>query len=390
MTAQVLLVDDDPLVLRSLARLLRSDGYEVLTADSGPGALQVLAAHDAAVIVSDHQMAGMTGPEVLAQALRIRPDAFRIILTGCADLPTALSAINAGQANQLLLKPWDDNHLRAVVRDGVQRCAAAREIKTLHELTRRQRDELSQWNQRLEATVLQRTAELRASYEDTLNALVLALDAREHATAGHSTRVALYCLYLAAELGLPDERREDIYRGARLHDIGKIGVPDDVLLKRGGLTAPERAIMQRHVTIGADLLERVRFLRPAAVIVRCHHERFDGGGYCAGLAREAIPIEARVFSIVDVYDALRCERPYKQPFTHEHACRLIAQESKKQFDPNVVAAFLGVPVAVWDALAGHATSVASFPEARAASAALRATRSQHAAAAHCTANDVAT
>lgn len=363
MPSAILLVDDESPVLSALTRVLRVDGYNILVASSGSEALEVLARADVAVIVCDHFMPAMTGAECLAQSVTLRPDAVRITLTASAELETARASINDGRISHFLLKPWDDDQLRAVVREGVRRFEMQREIRCLHELTKQQRDELKVWSRSLELKVRERTAALHNAYEETLDALVLALDSREHATAGHSRRVAIYCLYLALEVGVPEDKLEDLHRGALLHDIGKIGVPDAVLLKAGKLESEERRIIEQHVVIGGRLLERIGYLEEAMPIPRYHHERFDGCGYSEGLAGEAIPIEARIFAVVDVYDALRSERPYKNAMSHEHACVIIADESGKHFDPQILAAFMNVPALQWHALSQVAADSAHFSDA---------------------------
>lgn len=363
MAVEILLVDDDPSVLQALRRLLYADGYRILLASGGTQALELLAGHDVAVVVCDYRMTDMNGAAVLKQAAGLRPDAVRIMLTAYGDLSTAQQAINEGQVTRFLLKPWDDAHLRAVVSDAVGQFQATRQIRRLHQLAIRQRDELRLWNRRLEKLVRQRTVELRASYEDTLNALVLALDAREHATAGHSRRVALYCLYLALELGYPRDGLASLYRGAVLHDIGKIGVPDAVLLKPGPLDAQERALMEQHVVLAARLLEPVAYLRSSVNIPRYHHERWDGKGYAAGLSGTQIPLEARIFAVIDVYDALCSQRPYKEPLPDDQARALIATEAGRHFDPQVVDAFLAVPSPVWRRLADEADTTGRFAAA---------------------------
>ncbi len=363
MSSCILLVDDECSVLSALTRVLRVDDYVILVASSGSEALEILANADVAVIVCDHAMPTMTGAEFLAESVKLRPDAVRITLTGCADLEIAKASINHGRTSHILLKPWDDDQLRAVVREGVQHFEMLHEIRRLHDLTRQQRDELGVWNRSLELKVQERTEALQSAYEETLDALVLALDSREHATAGHSRRVALYCLHLALEVGIPDDKLEALHRGALLHDIGKIGVPDAVLLKPGKLDANERRIIEQHVVIGSRLLERVGYLKDAMSIPRYHHERFDGCGYAKGLVGEAIPIEARIFAVVDVYDALRSERPYKNAMPYDGACETIADESGKHFDPQIVAAFMNVPALQWHALSRVADASAHFSDA---------------------------
>lgn len=363
MPSTILLVDDERPVLSALTRALHVDGHTILAASSGSDALEILAGNDVAVILSDHLMPAMTGAEFLAKSVNLRPDAVRITLTGSADVETAKASINDGRISHFLLKPWDDDQLRAVVREGVRHFQMQREISRLNALTRQQRDELEVWNRSLELKVQERTEALQSAYEETLDALVLALDSREHATAGHSRRVAFYCLYLALEVGVPENKLEALHRGALLHDIGKIGVPDAVLLKPGKLDSDERKIIEQHVVIGGQLLERIGYLKDAMSIPRYHHERFDGNGYGEGIAGEAIPIEARIFAVVDVYDALRTERPYKNAMSHDRSCEIIADESGKHFDPQIASAFLDVRQLQWSALSRAADGSARFADA---------------------------
>ena len=214
----------------------------------------------------------------------------------------------------------------------------------------------------LEQQVMERTEALYIGHEETLNALVLALDAREQSSAGHSRRVAVYCLYLAIHAeALPDEL-QDIYRGALLHDMGKIGVPDAILLKTGELTTEERQAIQQHVLIGGQMLDAIDYLRPAMSIPRYHHERYDGTGYSEGLAGDAIPLPARLFAVVDVYDALRSERSYKKALNHDQACEVIAAESGKHFDPDIAKTFLQIPGSKWDDLAQIAQEETRFTQ----------------------------
>lgn len=363
MSVCVLIIDDESHVLASLQRLFRIDDYEVLTASSGEHALDILATRDVGVIVCDQQMPGMHGAEVLRRSLTIRPYAVRILLTGHTDLEAARRAINDGKINSFLTKPWNNEQLRATVREAAHLYETDQNNRMLNEMVCAQRDELARCNRELEGKVLARTAALAAAYEETLNALVIALDAREQAVAGHSRRVTLYSLYLAARMGIPESQFENIYRGAMLHDLGKIGVPDSVLRKPGSLTTEERAVVEQHVSIGVGILTDIVYLRPALPIPQFHHERFDGTGYAGKLAAEEIPLEARVFALIDVYDALRSIRPYKPALPHEEARNIILRESGKHFDPAVVRAFAEVPGSVWDEISSVAPTVSLFREA---------------------------
>lgn len=256
--------------------------------------------------------------------------------------------------------------LMGISRDITEQKRAREALQRAHADLEQLNRELDQLNRELEGKVRQRTADLRAAYEDTLDALVLALDAREHATAGHSRRVAVYCLELALRAGMPHTALENIYRGALLHDIGKIGVPDAVLLKPGRLDPDERRVIEQHVLIGARLLERVGYLRSAIAIPRFHHERYDGGGYMAGLTGDAIPPEARAFAIVDVYDALRSARPYKPARSHTEALAVIRNGAGREFDPRLCEAFTAISPQRWQSLADVAARTDRFDEVLAA------------------------
>jgi HD-GYP domain-containing protein (c-di-GMP phosphodiesterase class II) len=199
----------------------------------------------------------------------------------------------------------------------------------------------------LERRVREKTAELQqalveveTSYNSTLYALVAALDAREHETSDHSQRVVRYTLAIANRLSVPKAEQPDIARGALLHDIGKIGIPDAILLKPGPLTPAEWEEMHRHPQIGWTILKSIAFLHVPAEIVLCHQERFDGSGYPRGLRGEAIPVGARIFAIADTLDAMTSDRPYRKRAAFDAALREIRHNSGTQFDPKIVEALL--------------------------------------------------
>jgi response regulator RpfG family c-di-GMP phosphodiesterase len=363
MSGAILLVDDDIGVLKALERLLHADRHRILSAAGGQEALEILATNEVAVIICDQKMPGLSGAELLAQAAVLCPQAVRITLTGQTDLGSAQECINKGRISRFLLKPWDDQQLRTVVREATHQYELQKEVRRLHDLTEQQRDELKEWNDVLEKRVQERTEALTRAYEDTLNALILALDKREDATGGHSRRVALYCMYLALEMRLSTGDLENVFRGALMHDIGKIGVPDAVLLKPGKLTPEERTTMERHVLIGVQLIDGIHHLRPALAIPRYHHEWFDGTGYSERLAGEDIPLEARMFAVIDVYDALTNDRPYKAAMSHAASVEIILFESGTHFDPAVVSAFRKIPQACWTSLAASASGIACFSDA---------------------------
>jgi HD-GYP domain-containing protein (c-di-GMP phosphodiesterase class II) len=214
--------------------------------------------------------------------------------------------------------------------------------------------------------------------DETLRALVDALDLREQETAGHSHRVATWTLLFAAFCRVPGDRHAAIYAGALLHDVGKIAIPDRILLKRGRLCPREWRVMRTHPEAGQRLVRRTRSLRGAAAIPWCHHERFDGGGYPRRLVGKRIPLEARLFAIVDVYDALRRSRPYKRAWTHRAALAALARGSGSHFDPDLVACFFELPEAVLHRVAPRAGARHGYAHVRHAVAdALRFMRRHH-------------
>jgi PAS domain S-box-containing protein/putative nucleotidyltransferase with HDIG domain len=195
-------------------------------------------------------------------------------------------------------------------------------------------------NQKLEQRVEARTKELAEAYDTTLEGWALALELRDKETEGHSRRVTETTLKVARALFIPEEQLIHIRRGAILHDIGKMSVPDDILRKRGSLTDEERAIIEQHPDTAHQLLEHIPFLGKAMDIPYCHHEKWDGTGYPRGLKRKEIPLAARIFSVVDVWDAIQSERPYKDGWSRESAIQHLKELSGKHFDPDIVDVFL--------------------------------------------------
>jgi putative nucleotidyltransferase with HDIG domain len=189
--------------------------------------------------------------------------------------------------------------------------------------------------------------ELVRAYFGTLEAMILALDLRENETGYHSYRVTEYAVYLGKHARLTDEELSVMAKGALLHDIGKIGIPDSILLKPGKLTDEEWVLMKKHPEFGYNLLRNIDFLEESAVIVHTHHERYDGQGYPAGLSRDEIPLGARIFSVADALDAMTSERSYRRALPFEEAVRRITEASGSQFDPDVVDIFLEIPIDVW-------------------------------------------
>jgi response regulator RpfG family c-di-GMP phosphodiesterase len=340
----VLYVDDEPSLCRAFARLFREDDrLAVSTAGSPEEALRLLGGRSFGVIVSDLRMPGMSGLELLAKARRRAPDMRRLLVSGYADFEAALDAINEVGIDRLLTKPWQNEDVRAAVQAAAGVVRLERENVRVTEELRRRTEELERINQHLDALVEERTSNL-------LDGLVSALDLRDSETQWHSRRVGRYARRLAREVGIEGRELDDIERGATLHDIGKIGVRDAVLLKPGPLDEKEWAEMRRHPALGHEILSGIGFLERARLIPLHHQERFDGKGYPQGLAGAEICVGARIFAIVDTYDAITSDRPYRKCRTYEVARQEIEKFSGTQFDPEIVSAWLRISQAEWDAI----------------------------------------
>ena len=330
----VLVVDDDRAVREVLAAVLREEGYPVRLADSADAALESLRGEAGLpLVLCDMKMPRHDGLWLLDQILQRHPQAAVVMLTGYGDTESAVSCLKRGAADYLLKPPRVTELVRSVERAWSRtRLAAAR----------------ARYHQGLARKVREKTAELSAAlqsvagaYSNTLAALVNALDAREHETSDHSQRVVRYTLAIAGRMsGIAPDELEHIGRGALLHDIGKIGIPDGILLKPGPLTPAEWVEMRRHPEVGAGILAGIEFLGPAAEIVLAHQERWDGMGYPRKLRGEQIPLGARIFAIGDTLDAMTSDRPYRKAASYTEARQEIARCSGTQFDPRCVEAFL--------------------------------------------------
>jgi response regulator RpfG family c-di-GMP phosphodiesterase len=350
---QILVVDDEEAVRILIGRFLSRLGYRATEAASGEEALTAMARDRFDLVLSDVKMPGMNGMSLLAEVRRRYPDTPVLMLTGCENVSTAVDAMKGG-AFDYVLKPFRLDQVETSVREALKRQSDLREqAGRLEQLEKTVREQTVQLH-----TLL---GDLNEASEGTLEALVAALDAREHETKAHSRRVAEYTVYLARGMNLPDEAIETIRRGAMLHDIGKIGISDNILLKPSRLTEREWREMQRHPQIGYWILDAVETLRPAAEIVLSHHERFDGRGYPRGLRGEDIPLGARIFSVVDSFDAITSDRPYQRGKPYETAREEIAMNSGVQFDPLMVSAFLHVPAGVWSAIKSRTLAEGSRP-----------------------------
>lgn len=324
MGSTVLIVDDEYAGRQTIESVLEGEGYNLEMAENGIQAIEKAKTLLPDVILLDVMMPGMTGFEV-CQRIRTDPLVAEIpiiVLTALDDRESMLDALKAG-ADDFISKPFDRHELRA-------RLIGITRLNRYHKLVQER------------AKLLEANRQLLSAYEATIEGWSRALDLRDKETEGHSQRVTTLTVQLATEFGMTDEQFLHIRRGALLHDIGKLGVPDSILHKSDKLTDEEWVIMRKHPEFAYDMLHSVEYLRPALDILYCHHEKWDGSGYPRGLKGEEIPISARIFAIVDVWDALRSDRPYRPAWTKEDALAYIRDQSGKHFDPQVVELFFKV------------------------------------------------
>lgn len=350
---RILFVDDESNFLEGLRRMLRKrrKQWDMSFVESVDEALHAIKKREFDAIVSDIQMPVKTGFDLL-KTLRANEDTRTmpvVILTGNAEIALKRRALNLG-ATDLLNKPVNREDL-------IARLVSVLRLKSYQ-------DELKDQNELLELKVRERTAELSFLHKDIIWRLAKAGELRDEETGNHIVRVAKYSFILARNLGLASNEVEAILLTSPLHDLGKIGIPDSILLKTGKLNSDEWVIMKQHTEIGASILmekpkgmeifmdllgsrESERFVNAidptretAATIALTHHEKWDGTGYPRGLKGEDIPIAGRIVAMADVYDALRSERPYKRAFSPEKAFAIIREEAGSHFDPDVFDAFV--------------------------------------------------
>jgi putative nucleotidyltransferase with HDIG domain len=307
---------------------------------NGADALRELASDSFDLLLLDLQMPQVSGLQVLREVRNAGLKTAVVIISGTSDVSTAVEAMRLG-AMDYIVKPFLPDHFVGVLR----RC-----FETLRAEKREFAPPRAQWR-----------PALKDNTDETLEGLMVALNAREHHTQHHSKRVGDFTDYLCGVMGIAEPLRGMIRKGALIHDIGKIGIPDHILLKPGPLTADEQKVVREHVRIGYEMVSSLESLKGVAEIVLTHHEFYDGTGYPQGLKGEAIPIGARILTIVDAFDAMTSCRPYRRAASYEEASEEIRLGSGTRYDPALTRTFLGVPRETWDwfrapALAAAATT----------------------------------
>jgi cyclic di-GMP phosphodiesterase len=324
--AHILIVDDEPDLRDLLSQILATEGHSCDQAANGEEGCRRVADRDYDLVITDVRMPGMSGIDFLRQiqpTVESRTPCMIITALG-DDVDLAVEAIRVGACN-FLRKPFDMAEIREAVNRGL----------SLRHAYRFRRD----YKRYLEERIREKEQELQETYDGTISAMAQMLEGKDNTTAEHCLRVRDYCTILAREMGVPEEQIRNIQLGAILHDIGKYRVPDRILMKPGGLDAEEWEEMRRHPIYGAEFVREIPFLAGASEIIENHHERWDGEGYPSGRHGEEIPLSARIFSVVDAFDAICEERCYKGEQPPETALDEIRRHAGTQFDPDVVDAF---------------------------------------------------
>jgi response regulator RpfG family c-di-GMP phosphodiesterase len=352
---KILFVDDEKNILLSLKRLMLDENYEVFTASSGEEGLELLrSTEQVGVIVSDQRMPGLTGVDFLEKAREIAPEALRIMLTGYADLNATMDAINKGGAYRYITKPWDDQQLVQTIREATQNYQLLQENRRLNEVVNRQNEELKEWNTGLKERVMGQTVEirkrmeelhtlnqtLRQNYEMSIQAFSRLIELHDLEVKSHSRNVAELSCRVAKALKLPDHEIETIRVAALLHDIGKIGIPEHVLLKDPDeMESNELELYSSHPVRGQTAIDSIEDLREAGILIRHHHERFDGRGYPDRLQGRDVPLGARIIAVADFIDRAIARQPI--PKTFEGSLSGVKEEAGKKFDPELLLVLAG-------------------------------------------------
>lgn len=314
----ILAVDDEQNNLALIHRTLRND-YNILLASSGEEALEIVKEHgeEISLIVSDQKMPFMEGTELFKKVSDSYPDIIKILVTGYSNIDILVDAINECHLFQYVLKPFEPDQLCMIVESGIQKYELA-------------------------ASRVQILQDLSELFYKTIKSIAHALDAKDEYTHGHSMRVTLYSLALAKKLDLSDALLEEIETAGLLHDIGKIAIPEKILLKPGKLTPEEYEIIKTHPELGEQFVGGIEKLKIISNWLKSHHEKYDGTGYPDGLKGDEIPISSRIISIADTYDAMTSDRSYRPAQTHESAIEEIKNCSGTQFDPHLADIFISI------------------------------------------------
>jgi response regulator RpfG family c-di-GMP phosphodiesterase len=349
----ILIVDDEEGIRKALVRLLKPLEVELLVAPDGVEALEILKQHPAAIIISDQRMPRLAGVDLLAQSRDISPDSVRILLTGYADIEATINAINSGAVKYYLTKPWDDEMLLSRVKESLDLYRVTQENRSLQLLTQQQNQQLKRLSVSLHQKVQEQTKELSAqneelkqSFMETIKAFSTIIEMRFQEVGSHSQRVASLVKRMIAGLSLSDKETQDIVVAAFLHDIGKISLPDRVAQKAASdMTGADQTLVRQHPILGQSCVFAITGFEDIGLIIRHHHEDYDGMGYPDNLHDIAIPLGARAIRLVDEFDHLAFADGYPDLSALNRSAAHIVLHSGSKFDPDMVKRFIDIGVA---------------------------------------------
>jgi putative nucleotidyltransferase with HDIG domain len=329
---RILIADDEEIICAVLSQRLTREGYSCVTAHNGKDALNHFYKEKFSLIISDIRMPEMDGLKLLQNVKAVRPTMMFIIMTGYPEIELAVEAIHLG-VNDFLIKPFDLELAVFSVKRALEQKKMEEELESYHRSLKKLVEERTEKLQQAYLT-------LKKAYLDSVKVLAEAIDAKDTYTRGHSDRVRRMSLQIAVSLGFTEERREVLEYGALLHDIGKIGIEDEILRKPGPLSPEEFQTIQQHPLVGVKIVEGIEFFKDKIPMIRSHHEHFDGKGYPDGLVGEAIPLEARIIAVPDAFDAMASLRPHRRAMSVEDILLEMEKYKGKQFDPNILEIFL--------------------------------------------------
>ena len=332
MDNRILIVDDEKMICSVLAQRLAKEGYNCVTAYNGREALTCFYKNDFSLIISDIRMPEMNGLELLKNVKAVRPHMMFIIMTAYPDINMVVEAIRMG-AIDFIIKPIELDLVVFSVKKALEQ--------------KKMEEDIESHFRNLKKLVEERTAKLqqallilKKSHLDTVRALAGAIDAKDPYTRGHSERVREMSVRIGIKLGFNEEKLESLVFGALLHDIGKIGIRDEVLQKKGQLSSGEYQHVQEHPMIGVRIVEGIDLFKDKLPMIRNHHEHYDGGGYPDRLSGEFIPLEARIIAVSDAFDAMTSLRPHRKALPLENVLIEMKMGKGKQFDPHILGIFL--------------------------------------------------
>ena len=330
----ILIVDDEAQVIKSLKRMLSSEYYCILSTTLPEKAAEILQQNKIDVMVSDQRMPNISGLELLKYSRRISPGTVRILMTAYTDIDIVISSINDGNIFYYISKPWDNENFKAVIKRAAEYSCEQKENEEKLNVA------ISDRNHWLELFNKVKT-QLVECNQQSISELTNVIKAKDIDLYNHSERVARYAMKIADMMDLNKLQKQNIEYASYFHDIGKIGIKDNILDKPGKLDESEYNEIKRHPIVGAEIIKEIASLKEISEIISQHHEHVDGGGYPKGIAGSKIRLEARIISVADTFDALTSDRVYRNELNMEAACNILRMGKNRFYDPHIVDIFLG-------------------------------------------------